>query len=329
MIKPKIIVICGPTASGKSDLAVWLAKKMKTLSHASGAAGRASRTEVLGEIISADSRQVYKGLDIGSGKVPRDKISLKSPKLQTTSYLYKGVSHHLLDIANPKRKFTVYQYKEMADKAILDIMSRGKVPIICGGTGFYIDTVVKNLILPDVPADTIFRKKIEGYSKEKLFQMLQKLDPVRATNIDINNKVRMIRAIEVVRSLGKVPVVLSVPIYESLSFGINLGDEILKRRIRDRLLKRIKSGMVREVENLHKRGLSWRRMEELGLEYRYVTRYLQKKISRKEMTDTLCTESWHYAKRQMTWFRRDKGIVWVNVSDKKKILHIAMKFLKK
>ena len=160
----KIIVVCGPTATGKSDYAVELAKKVR------------------GEIISADSRQVYRGLDIGSGKITKKEM--------------RGIPHYCLDIANPKRVFSVSSYKKFADKAIKDIVNRGKTPIICGGTGFYIDAVICDIAFPAVPPNKTLRKTLEKLSLEELQNKLQKLDPRRFELVDQKNKVRLIRAIE-------------------------------------------------------------------------------------------------------------------------------------
>ena len=172
-MKPKIIVVLGQTVTGKSDLAVKVAKKIN------------------GEIISADSRQVYKGLDIGTGKITQKEM--------------KGVPHHLLDVANPKRRFTVAQYQKLTISAIAEIVRRDKTPIICGGTGFYIDAITKGVVFPEVPPNLKLRKQLNTKSAIALFEVLKKLDPVRAKNIDPKNKVRLIRAIEIAKSLGKVP----------------------------------------------------------------------------------------------------------------------------
>ncbi len=291
LMKPKIIVILGPTASGKSDLAVKIARKFN------------------GEVISADSRQVYKGLNIGSGKITKKEM--------------KGVPHHLLDVIQPSQVFTVANFKKLADKKIEEIISRRNVPIICGGTGFYIDTVVKNLELPEVKPNLELRIENQELSAEELYKKLQKLDPKRAKDIDKNNKVRLIRAIEIATALGKVPKVKSKPLYDALQIGILWNQEELHTRIEKRLFSRIKQGMIKEAENLHKKRLSWRRMEMLGLEYRYLAKYLQKKISKEEMIERLNIEIRQYAKRQMAWFKRDTSIIWLdpqNLDNSEKII---------
>jgi tRNA dimethylallyltransferase len=278
-MKSKIIVIVGPTASGKSDLAVKIAKEKN------------------GEIISADSRQVYKGLDIGSGKITKREM--------------RGVPHFLLDIANPKKVFTVADFKRLGQKAIDDILSRGKVPVIVGGTGFYIDALVFDMDIPEVPPNKILREKLEKKTIEELFSKLEKLDSERASEIDSQNKVRLVRALEIVDALGKIPKANKTEKYDAEWIGIDWSNEVLKERIHTRLLKRIKSGMIKEVENLHAKGLSYKRMESLGLEYRYMARFLKKEITREQMISELETKIWQYAKRQRMWFKRNKDVKWI------------------
>ncbi|MCE9585206.1 tRNA (adenosine(37)-N6)-dimethylallyltransferase MiaA [Candidatus Nomurabacteria bacterium] len=285
----KVFVIVGPTASGKSNFAVDIALQNK------------------GEIISADSRQVYKGLDIGSGKITKKEM--------------RGVPHHLLDIANPKNsKFTVVDYKKLADKKIKEILDRGNLPIICGGTGFYIDAVVNRIILPEVPPNEKLRKILNKKSEIELLKILKSLDKNRAKNIDAKNKVRLIRAIEIAKALGKVPKIKQVPpVYEFIKIGLSVPKEILTEKIHTRLLARIKKGMLNEAEKLHKQGLSWKRMEELGLEYKFMALYLQGKITKQEMITQLETAIIQYSKRQITWFKRDKNIKWI---DSNSIYHL-------
>ena len=278
MKKKKVIVIVGPTASGKSDLAVKIAK------------------QVNGEIVSADSRQVYKGMNIGTGKITKKEMS--------------GIKHYLLDVADPKKTFTVIDFVHLAEEAITEIINKNKTPIVVGGTGFYIQALIDGLILPDVPPNKLLRKKLETKSTEILLGMLKKLDRKRFGNIDKNNRRRIIRAIEIVKSLGKVPVLKSKTKYEPVFIGIKVAPDLLKEKIHKRLLARMKMGMIREVRKLHREGLTWKKMEEFGLEYRYVARFLQKKITRQEMLEQLEKEIVRYAKRQMTWFGKDERIEW-------------------
>ncbi|MFA6392865.1 MAG: tRNA (adenosine(37)-N6)-dimethylallyltransferase MiaA [Candidatus Paceibacterota bacterium] len=321
----KIIVVLGQTSTGKSDLAVEIAKKIN------------------GEIISADSRQVYKGMNLGTGKITKKEM--------------RGIPHHLLDIYSPSKVFTVNEFQKMAFKKIEEIISRGKVPIICGGTGFYIDAIVNGTVFPNVPPNKKLREELSKKSAGELLKILIKLDKNRVKNIDTNNPVRLIRAIEIATAIGKVPPLghkprlgpkdtnsamaefVSSNKFEVLKIGLTLPPEILKERIKTRLLARMKKGMIKEVENLHKSGVSWKRLNALGLEYRYVALYLQKiknlpslrlRQAKNEMIEKLYTEIWHFAKRQKTWFKRDPNTLWIDPrknTEKTKALREIKKFL--
>ena len=286
--KPKIIVVLGPTASGKSDLGVLLAKKFN------------------GEVISADSRQGYKGLDIGTGKI--------------TAREMRGVPHHLLDVATPSTVFSATRYQKLGKAAISKILKKGKMPIIVGGTGLYIDSLIYNYPLPSVKPNPKLRKELEKISTEELFNRLKKLDPQRALNIDRKNPRRLIRALEIF-SEQPIPSYDSVlrkeSPYEVWKIGIRKDSGALKALIHKRLEKRIRQGLVKEVEKLLKNKLvTHKRLEELGLEYRYVSRYLRGEINKKEMMDQLELEINKYAKRQMTLFKRDKEIHLIEYSKK-------------
>ncbi len=281
---PIILVICGQTATGKSDLAVSLAQALN------------------GEVISADSRQVYKGLDVGAGKITKREM--------------RGVPHHLLDVADPKRaRYTVDDFVKDGTKAIDDILSRGKLPIICGGTGFYIDALLGTVDLPNVPPNPTLRKKLSTKSAEALMKEIAKLDPRRAKTLDPHNKVRIIRAIEIAKALGKVPKLNTsskrAQKYNAVKIGLTIDPAPLRERIHARLIKRMKGGkMLAEAKRLHKEGVSWKRMHAFGLEYRYIALHLQGKITRAEMIEQLEQSIAAYAKRQMQWFKRDKTIEW-------------------
>jgi len=283
----KLIVIIGPTASGKSELAVKLAKKFN------------------GEIVSADSRQIYKGMDIGTGKVTKKQM--------------KGIPHHLLDVASPKTRFTVVQYRKLALKAINKIFKNGKIPILCGGTGFYIQAVVDGIIIPEVKPDWKLRRKLEKKSIEKLYKMLKKLDPKRAKTIERKNKRRLIRALEIIIKTKKpVPTLKKKPLpCPVLMIGIKKSLDELKKLIKKRFLKWLKDGFLKEVEKLKRPtkggypGLSWKKIEEFGIHYRVVAQYLQKQISYQEMIENSLKELQNYVKRQMTWFKKDNRIKWV------------------
>ncbi|MDO8530513.1 MAG: tRNA (adenosine(37)-N6)-dimethylallyltransferase MiaA [bacterium] len=297
----KLIVILGPTASGKSDLAVKLARRF------------------YGEIISADSRQVYKGLDIGSGKITKKEM--------------KGVPHHLLDIANPKRRFTVAQYQKLTLKKIKEIQQKDRAPFLVGGTGFYIQSIVDGIVIPEVKPDWKLREKLESKKVTELYEMLLKLDPERAKNIDAKNPRRLIRALEIVVSTGKpVPELGSrISQFNILQIGVKKSPQELKKLIHKRLKKRI-TGIITEVKKLHlpagrqaKPGLSWKRLEEFGLEYRFTAQYLQGKLTHQEILDKIQRESEQFAKRQMTWFKRDKRIHWIKTQ--KEAEKLIKKFL--
>lgn len=286
--KPKILVILGPTASGKSDLAVRLAKKFN------------------GEVVSADSRQVYKGMDIGTGKITKKEMA--------------GVPHHLIDIVSPKTRFDVARYQKLAHKKITDILKRGKLPVVCGGTGLYIKAIVENPQYPDVPPDWKLRKNLERKTTKELFAILKKLDLKRAKTIDKKNPRRLIRAIEIARQTGQVPLVKNDPSYDALIIGIKKSLNELKKAVATRLHKRMRQGMIAEVKKLRGSGVSWHRLEELGLEYKYIALYLQNKMDKETMLETLETKINQYAKRQMTWFKKTPGVRWIRFIQSRSLL---------
>ncbi|MBI2065259.1 MAG: tRNA (adenosine(37)-N6)-dimethylallyltransferase MiaA [Candidatus Yanofskybacteria bacterium] len=314
---PKIIVIVGPTASGKSDLAIRIAKKYG------------------GEIISADSRQVYRGMDIGTGKVLWDRIKKlritdhgsKSRGINSqfvirnSDYYSEGVRHYLIDVASPKKQFTASDFKRLGEKAIKEITDKGKIPIIVGGTGFYIDILLGRMQTAEVKPNKKLRAKLEKQSAKQLFQRLSKLDPAYSRVIDRYNKRRLIRALEIVLSTGKpVPGLVSSIKYRVLWLGINPTKEKLAENIKKRLDKRLKQGMIGEVNGLHGQGVSWNRLDNFGLEYRWISRYLRGLISNTEMRENLYGDIIKYSKRQMTWFKKNKEINWIKnkqATDKK------------
>ncbi len=285
MKKNLVIAVVGPTAAGKSAFAVEMARDLKD--------------KGIGvEIISADSRQVYKGLDIGSGKITKREM--------------RGIPHHLLDVVNPKKVFTVSDFVSQSKKAMGEIYNRGNIPIVVGGTGFYIDALLRGIEIPEVSPNLALRKKLEKKSLVELFKILKKLDGRRAKEIDVKNPARLIRAIEIANALGKVPKKKQKSDYDVLWFGLTASREILKEKIEKRLKSRLSLGMLREVKNLHeKQKVSWKRLESLGLEYRYCALYLQNKLSRTEFESLLALKIFQYAKRQETWFKRYKDIEWI------------------
>lgn len=293
---PKIIAIVGPTAVGKTSLSVKIAKKIN------------------GEIVSADSRQVYSGLNIGTEKVTKKDM--------------RGVPHHLLDVASPRSAFSVTRYKKLAERAIADILRRGRVPIIVGGTGFYIDAIVNNLIYPEVPPDHALRKELDAKNPQQLFQILLKMDRKRAKTIEPENKRRLIRAIEIARTLGNVPQLKSCkPNYKTLTIGLTIPDAILHKRIDERLLTTIRKGLVAETRKLRKNGLSWKRINELGLEYRTSGAYIRAELSKEKMIEKMQRELRQYTKRQMRWFKRNKYIKWFSPTQYRSIENTIINFL--
>ncbi len=221
-----------------------------------------------------------------------------------------GIPHHLLDVANPKKVFSVTDYQRLASRAVAGIIKRGKVPIICGGTGLYISALADGLIFPDVPPNENLRKKLSGKSPEQLFALLSKIDLKRADNIDRHNPRRLIRAIEIAKANGRNVPLKANPPYKAIKIGLDMPDATLKEKVLVRIHARMKKGMVAESKRLREAGLSWKRMEALGLEYRLLAQLLQGKISKEEFVEKLAQEIWQYVRRQRTWFRKDKQIQW-------------------
>ncbi len=277
-----LIVIVGPTASGKSEFGVRLARRFE------------------GEIISADSRQVYKGLDIGTAKVSRREMM--------------GVPHHLLDVTSPKKNFTVVDYQNKARKVLEAVFSRSRVPFMVGGSPLYIYALTDGWIFPQVKPNAVLRKRLEKFSVEELFSRLQKLDPARAESIEPQNRRRLLRAIEIIETSGKpVPPLKKRPLpYPMLFLGIKRSKEELHTRIERRLGKMLRRGLVKEVEGLHARGIPWEKFNQFGFEYKYVAQYLQGKISKEEMKKKILKETLDFTRRQMLWFKRDPRIHWIS-----------------
>jgi tRNA dimethylallyltransferase len=270
---PKVIVVLGPTASGKSDYAVDLAFKQN------------------GEIISADSKQVYIGLDIGTGKITKEEMA--------------GVPHYMLDVCDPSVTFSVSDYKALALPILEDILSRGKTPIICGGTGQYIDALIYRDTFAQVLPDKVLREKLENTSTEELFEQLKKHDPRRASVIDKHNRVRLIRALEIVEALGQVPLLSVKELrYDITMYIMSPTKEQLLERIKIRLEKRLEAGMLDEGRALRARPIPDNRIASLGLEYKWMNMYLMDEITYGDMKEKLLTATWRYAKRQITWNKK-------------------------
>jgi len=276
--KPKLIVILGPTASGKSDLAIKIAKNIN------------------GEIISADSRQVYKKMDIGTGKIMKKEM--------------RGIPHYMLDIVSPQKQITVAEYRQKALLAMNKIFKKGKTPIICGGTGFYIRALVEGLDIPKVEPDWKLRKELENKSIEELFKQLKKLDPQRAKNIDSKNRRRLIRAIEIIKKTGKpVPVLEKQPKFNALYIGIKKSPLELKKSINKRIDEMIKMGLEKEMKKLiQKYGQTTVLKNTIGY------KEWNESENKKEIANAIKLHTLQFAKRQMTWFNKYPGkkIHWVS-----------------
>ena len=322
LVKPKIIVIVGPTASGKSELALRLANKFN------------------GEIVSADSRQIYRGMDVGTAKPSKKERGL--------------IPHHLIDIKNPNREYTVQHFKADALKVIREIIKRGKLPILVGGTGLYIKAIVDNLKIPKVKPDFVLRRELENEFKEKgiepLIQELVKIDPDAACIVDSKNPRRVIRALEI--SLGEKKLFsgsrrLGKPLFQTLQIGVGGEGNGLRARIERRSEEMFQGGLIQEVERLVKKypstssgqapSASFDKTQDKSLGasglprafdaigYRETIDYLGHKITKEKLMELLTKNTWQYARRQMTWFKKDPRIYWVK--NEKEAMKLAAEFL--
>ena len=377
MSKTKCLIILGPTSSGKSDLAVKLAKKLE------------KDTGKQSEIISVDSRQIYKDMNLGTGKVegkwevvnrkvkssatrlddPAEQTRSdnpfakgrafhsasprsKGPALLTTStnkiFTYKNTPHYLIDFADPpthsqeKEKYTVVNFRQDALQLIKEISQKNKLPIIVGGTGFWISALVDNPQFPQVKPNKKLRAKLSKKSAEELLAILKKQDPTTAKRIDPQNKFRLIRALEICEALGTVPEIKNNPPkdIDFLQIGLDWPKDKLAEKIKKRLESRWTDGMIKEVKNLKKKyEMSWEEIQTFGLAYYWIPLYLQNKLTDDQkniITDPVQTKEElikrvyfaekNYAKRQRTWFKRDKRIIWKN--DFKEILKLTKNFLR-
>ncbi len=278
-MKGKLIVIMGTNASGKSALGVELAKKYG------------------GEIVSADSRQVFRGLDLGSGKITEEGT--------------KGVPHHLIDVCDPGDFFSMADFQRLAYEAIDGILSRGKLPFLVGGTGLYAAAVADGYELSEIEPDLELRAHLETYDTPALYEMLKEKLP--DTEIDPKNRNRVMRALERLAADDYRPGKRS-PRYETLKLGVTWPRETLKKRIDERLERRLQCGMVQEVQGLLDAGVSPAFLDKLGLEYRYLSQYLLGKWTYDQMVDELGRAIKRFAKRQMTWFRREENLHWLDMS---------------
>lgn len=293
--RPKVLVILGPTASGKTALAVQLAALFN------------------GEIVSADSRQVYRGLDIGTGK-----------DLKEYHFGQKNIPYHLIDVADPMEEFNIAKYQKLALKAINDISSKGKLPIIVGGSGLYLQALVDGYALVPGKPDLKRRAELEKMTTQELYAMLLKLKPdfaVSLNNSDKNNQRRLVRYLEIAESGDhQKPSKKKLP-YDFLVIGLQIDDDKMREKIKKRIVDRLNhEDMIGEVEHLLEKGVSMAWLNSLGLEYRHIAWYLQDKLDYEEMITRLSLATYRFAKRQKTWFRRwekqGRKITWVGGFDR-------------
>lgn len=291
-----MLIVLGPTATGKTSFAAHLACHLN------------------GDIISADSRQVYRGMDMATGKDFKD-------------YIVNGetIPHHLIDIVDPGYEYNVYEFQHDFLKIYEDIITRGKLPILCGGTGMYIESVLKGYKLINVPENPKLRSELEKNSKEELVKLL-KLFKTPHNITDIKDRKRLVRAIEIQHYYNDHPEIdTSFPEIKNIIFGLRFERQIIRERITERLKKRLNEGMTDEVRNLLDKGLNPEQLKFYGLEYKYLTQYVTGEISYREMFRLLNTAIHQFAKRQMTWFRKMEKegykINWIdgNLSMKEKV----------
>jgi tRNA dimethylallyltransferase len=299
-----LIVILGPTASGKTALAAKLAY------------------DLTGEIISADSRQVYKGMDIGTGK-----------DLNQYNIDGKQIAHHLIDVIEPESEFSLFEFQNRFYEIFIRLIRKKILPIMVGGTGLYLESVLAGYNMPQALPDEGLRENLAKKSKGQLQEMLMALKPRLHNKTDLDDNQRLIRAIEIEMARQvKENEQQAKPDIDAVIFGIRWERSLLRRRIELRLKQRLEQGMIEEVKELHADGLSWERLDSFGLEYRYISRYLQNKMTLDDMTVKLTTGIRQFAKRQETWFRRmeKKGIAinWIEGNDYPLLKESVEKYLK-
>lgn len=291
MEKPKVIVIGGPTASGKTALSIEVAKVIN------------------GEIVSADSMQIYQEMDIGTAKPSEEEK--------------QGIPHYMLDFVKPNERYSVADYKRDAKKAIREIIGKGKTPIIVGGTGLYIDSLIYEIEYPEIKIDFSYRQKLEETVEkeglEYLYEKAKQIDKEAMEKISINDKKRILRILELYHQTGKTKTELEKesrkePEFDYKMFAINMDRQRLYERINQRVDRMIEKGLIEEVKAIYKKYQKFpTSMQALG--YKEVVEYLEKKISKEEMIEKIKMESRRYAKRQLTWFRKNKETKWLNGED--------------
>lgn len=295
-MKPKVVVIVGPTASGKTALSIELAKKLN------------------GEIISADSMQIYKEMNIGSAKPTKEEM--------------QGIYHHMIDVVEPTENFNVAKYKEMAEECIEKILAKGKLPIIVGGTGLYVSTLTNGIEFSEIESDEEYRKKLENISMQEngidiLFEQLKKIDSEAARVIEKNNVRRVIRALEIYKVTGKTKTQIDKESIKELKYDYKIFGMLWERKeLYDRINRRvdimIDMGLVEEVERIYRKGISSTAIQGLG--YKEIIEYLEKRSTLEEAIEKIKQETRRYAKRQMTWFKREKKIVWLDAKNKEEVV---------
>ena len=289
MDKPKVIVICGPTASGKTKLSIELAKQIN------------------GEIISCDSMQVYKDMNIGTAKPTTEEM--------------QGIKHYLIDYVSPTKRYSVSDYKKDAKKAINEIIAKNKVPIIVGGTGLYIDSLIYEIEYPEIEFDEQYRNKLEKEVEEKglleLYEKAKEIDSEAIQKISKTDKKRILRILEIYHSTGKTKTELEKqsrqkePEFEYHVYALSWDRDILYQRINKRVDMMIEQGLIQEVEEITKKYKTFPTAMQ-GLGYKEVVEYLDGKITKEEMIEKIKKETRRYAKRQLTWFRKNKQTIWLD-----------------
>jgi len=289
-LKPKVIVIVGPTASGKTALSIELAKKIN------------------GEIVSCDSIQIYKDMDIGSAKPTQEEM--------------QGIKHYMIDIVTPEERFSVAEYKKQAEKAIEEILEKGKTPIVIGGTGLYANSLIYGIEYNEIELDEQYRKELEEIASTEqglsdLYRQAVKIDNQAMQIISPNDKKRIIRVLEIYHSTGKTKTELEIESrkngvkYDYKVFAIDMDREILYERINKRVDIMLENGLIEEVKNVLQKYKKFPTAMQ-GLGYKEVVEYLNQEISEEEMTQKIKQETRRYAKRQLTWFRKNKETIWLN-----------------
>lgn len=292
MKKEKVVVICGPTASGKTALSIELAKKIN------------------GEIVSCDSMQIYKEMDIGTAKTTKEEM--------------QGIKHHMLDIISPEERYSVADYKKEAKNAIREILKKGKTPIVVGGTGLYVDSLIYEIEYPNIEFDEEYRKKleiqVEKEGLENLYEQAKKIDPEAIKKISQNDKKRIIRILEIYHATGYNKTEQErksrekEPEFDYKVYGLNMPREKLYKRIDLRVDIMIKQGLIEEVEKIYKKYSKFPTAMQ-GLGYKEVVEYLNNNLTKEEMIEKIKQETRRYAKRQMTWFRKNKQTIWLDTEN--------------